>query len=87
MKKEWKKFVNNLDVPVESMGRDYFDTEFLHRDEFDEKYNLKDAQYPSAYLEGSEGLRIFISQDEMNAVKDIPELKDLASKKIKEFNL
>lgn len=87
MKKEWKKFVSNIDVPVESMGRDIFDTEFLHRDEFDKKYKLKDALYPSAYVEDGEGIRIFISQDEMNAVKDIPELKALVEAKIKEFKL
>jgi hypothetical protein len=87
MKKEWKKFVNNLDVPVESMGRDIFDIEFLHRDEFDQKYKISDAKYPSAYLEDTEGLRVFINQEEMNAVKDVEELKQLVNKKIQEFNL
>jgi len=87
MKKEWKKFVSNLDVPVESMGKDIFDMEFLHRDEFDKKYNLKDAQYPSAYLETNQGLQLFISQDEMNAVKEVSELIALVEGKIKDFSL
>ena len=87
MKKEWKKFVSNIDVPVESMGRDIFGMEFLHKDEFDKKYHLKDAKYPSAYLETKDGVQVFISQDEMNTVKDIPELKALVNKKIEEFKL
>ena len=87
MKKEWKSFVSNIDVPVESMGRDIFGMEFLHKDEFDKKYHLKDAKYPSAYLETKDGIQVFISQEEMNKIKDIPELKAIVNKKIEEFKL
>jgi len=87
MKKEWKNFVNDLDVPVEYMKKDNFKFEFLHRDEFEEKYPVENAKFPSAYLERDTNLTLFISQDEMNAVKEIPELKDLVNKKIEEFNL
>ena len=87
MKKEFKKFINNLDVPVEAMGKDIFDLEFVHRDEFDKKYNITDAKYPSAYLEDSEGIKLFISQDEMNSVEDVKELITLVEEKIKEFKI
>ena len=87
MKKEWKDFVNGLDVPVEYMKKDHFKFEFLHRDEFKEKYTVKNAKFPSVYLEQGNNLELFISQDEMNAIKEIYDLKDLVNKKISEYNL
>lgn len=87
MKKDWKNFVNNLDVPVEFKKKDKFKFEFLHKDEFNEKYNIAGAKFPSAYLYDKSGLELFISQDEMNTIKSIEELKELVNKKIEKFNL
>jgi hypothetical protein len=87
MKRDWKNFVNDLDVPVEFKKKDKFKFEFLHKDEFNQKYNVKDAKFPSAYLLDKNGLDLFISQDEMNAVKAIEELKELVNKKVEAFNL
>jgi len=87
MKKDWKNFVNDLDVPVEYMKKDKFKFEFLHKDEFNERYNVKDAKFPSAYVHNGMEMQLFISQDEMNSIKKIPELKDLVNKRIEEFKL
>ena len=87
MKKEWKNFVNDLDVPVEFKKKDKFKFEFLHKDEFNQKYDVKDVKFPSAYILDKSGLELFISQDEMNAVKSINELKDLVNKKIEQFDI
>ncbi|TFG01754.1 MAG: hypothetical protein EU539_13715 [Promethearchaeota archaeon] len=87
MKKDWKKFVDNLDTPVEFMKKDKFKFEFLHKDEFEDKYLIKNAEFPCAYVERDNKLELFISQDEMNAIKSIDELKELVSKKIKQFSL
>jgi len=86
-KKEWKNFVNDLEVPVEQMKKDKFKFEFLHKDEFYEQYNVKDAKFPSAYVDDGRELKVFISQKEMNAIKDIPELEALVTKRLDEFNL
>lgn len=75
MKKDWKSFINNLNV----------DTEFLHRDEFEEIYDIKDAKYPSAYILDNGNLTLFITQDEMNAVKTLNEMETLVSKKVNLF--
>ena len=72
MKKDWKSYIRDLDIP----------TEFLHKDEFEKKYDVKDAKYPSAYLRNGSSMKIFISQDEMNKVKSLDEMKDLVSKKL-----
>ena len=72
MKKGWKNFIQNLEV----------ETEFLHRDEFEENYEIKDAKYPSAYIQENSDFTLFITQDEMNNVKSLEEMEDLVSKKI-----
>jgi hypothetical protein len=73
MKKEWKSYIKELEI----------DTEFLHRDEFEEKYNITDAKYPSAYLKkGTNELKLFVTQAEMDAVKSLDELKELINKKL-----
>jgi hypothetical protein len=72
MKKDWKSYINNLDIP----------TEFLHKDEFEKKYDVKDAKYPSTYLRNGSSMKIFISVDEMNNVKSLDEMKDLVTKKL-----
>jgi len=87
MKKEWKNFVNDLDVPVEFKKKDKFKFEFLHKDEFNQEYNVADAKFPSAYVLDQSGFKLFISQDEMNSVKSVNELKNLVDTKIKKFNL
>ena len=72
MKKSWKNFIQNLDI----------ETEFLHKDEFEEKYEINDAKYPSAYIQDNGNFNLFITQDEMNTVKSLEEMEDLVSKKI-----
>ena len=72
MKKGWKNFIQNLDI----------ETEFLHKDEFEEKYEINDAKYPSAYIQDNGNFNLFITQDEMNTVKSLNEMETLVSKKV-----
>ena len=72
MNKGWKSYIKDLDIP----------TEFLHKDEFEKKYDVNNAKYPSAYLQNGSSMTIFISVDEMNKVKSLDEMKDLVSKKL-----
>jgi hypothetical protein len=72
-KKEWKSFISDLGI----------DSEFLHKDEFVEKYDVKDAKYPSAYILKNGNLTVFITQEEMNEVTTITEMEELVSSKLK----
>ncbi len=72
-KKEWKSFINDLGI----------ESEFLHKDEFLEKYDVKDAKYPSAYILKNGSLSVFISQEEMNKVATLTEMEELVSSKLK----
>ena len=64
IKSEWKNFIDSIDIPAV----------FLHKDEFNEKYDEPDAKYPSVYLERNGKLELFISMDEMNSNETLEEL-------------
>jgi len=72
MKKDWKKFINKLDI----------EAEFLHKDEFEGKYEISDAVYPSAYLKNGNTFDLLINQDEMNGVKSLDEMEALVLSKL-----
>jgi hypothetical protein len=72
MKKDWKNFIQNLNI----------DTEFLHRDEFVKKYKIKNALYPSAYFFEENQLSLLIAKDEMNSVKNLDEMEALVLSKL-----
>ena len=71
-KKDWKSFINDLGI----------ESEFLHKDEFLEKYDVKDAKYPSAYILKNGNLSIFITQKEMDEVKTLTEMEELVTSKL-----
>ena len=72
MKSDWKKFIKNLNI----------DVEFLHRDEFEEKYDIKDANYPSAFIKENGRLRLLISEGEMNNIKSLDEMEAIVLTKL-----
>ncbi len=72
MKRDWKKFINKLD----------FEAEFLHKDEFEERYNVTDANFPSAYLKNGISIDLLINHEEMNGVKSLDELEALLIAKL-----
>jgi len=73
VKKDWKKFIKSIEI----------ETEFLHKDEFEEKYGVLDAKFPSAYLNEDGKLSLIISSDEMNSAKSLDEMETLVRSKIK----
>jgi hypothetical protein len=74
MKPVWSSFVNHLGVAVE----------FLHKDEFKEKYPHEDAEFPSAYIDRGGELELFISVVEMNSAKTLDELIEIVERKLKD---
>jgi hypothetical protein len=72
MKPEWRRFVEDLGRPVE----------FLHRDEFKEKYGVECKEFPSAYLKTGEDIQLLISRDEMNDTYSLEDLMGLVKGKL-----
>jgi hypothetical protein len=73
MVKDWKTFTEELDVP----------TEFLHKDEFVEKYGHDKDPLPACYITKGDGIELFISQKDMNAFGSLEELKEGVQKRLR----
>lgn len=68
MDKEWEKFVKSL--PHQAV--------FLHRDEFNKQYpTQKDTSLPAIFIEDTGGVRLLISDKEINKAKNISELIEI----------
>jgi hypothetical protein len=75
MKKDWKNFVDGLDLPVE----------FLHRDEFADRYPLIDVQFPAAFVKRGSDIKLLIAHTEINRAKSVEDLVQLVTAKVKEL--
>ena len=73
MKKDWNKFVQNLPLP----------TEFLHKDEFEQKHPKLDITYPSLVLMQKDSHEVIMNDKDFDKVKTLDDLKQLTLKSIK----
>ena len=72
MKNEWKQFIDSLDQPVQ----------FLHRDEFKEKYPNETTALPAIFLLKKETVELLISHTEIDGVRSVPEMITLIKNKL-----
>ena len=71
MKKEWKEFLDTINMPLE----------FLHRDELKEKYGTE-VKLPAIFRKSGTELNLVIDANSINKCKDIDELKQLLNNKV-----
>ena len=71
-KRDWKRFVTQLDV----------DAEFLHKDELFKRFEPEVKNFPCAYVLRNGELSVFIDQQEMDSFKTLEELKRSVSQKL-----
>jgi hypothetical protein len=72
MKKEWKRFIHDLGIPVR----------FLSRDEFSSAFSTLATTFPAAFLQTGDGLFQFVSTDEINQCKDLGNLIALVQQRL-----
>lgn len=72
-KKEWKKFIDKLGIK----------SEFLHKDEFIKKYDIKNYKFPSVFINENNKIKLLISNKIINSAKNIEDLKSIVYKRIK----
>ncbi|UCH57020.1 MAG: hypothetical protein JSV18_06690 [Candidatus Bathyarchaeota archaeon] len=72
MKSRWKQFIESLNVPAE----------FLHRDEFNERYGLPDAEFPSVYIRRGDEMSVLISKEEMENTDSLEGLMEMLKTKL-----
>jgi hypothetical protein len=72
MKPRWRVFIESLDMPVE----------FLYRDEFNDRYELQDAKFPSVFIKEGVDMRELISREEFEAMNSLDELMEKLQSKL-----
>ncbi len=75
MKDDWKEFISGLK----------YQTEFLHKDEFVDKYAETKDDLPCAYINTGDRMDIFVTADEMNSCETLDDLMELISGKMAEI--
>lgn len=65
MKKEWKEYLESLDVELE----------FLHADEFKQKYSFGKVALPAIFREDNDSLFLAVDARTINECKSIGDLK------------
>ena len=74
MKKTWKDFLKTLDLSVE----------FLHRDEMAKKYPAVGVRLPAVFIKSGKSLNLLINAGDIGLCKDLEELMDLLTYKLKQ---
>lgn len=67
MRKEWRRFLDGLDVALE----------FLHSDELEERYGVAGVTLPAVFKREGNDLEVLAGADSINACKTMGDLKRL----------
>jgi len=76
MRDEWKQFVAGLGVPIE----------FLHRDELEKQYGIRDVELPAVFRQRNGTLGVWITREEINRCHSLEELEQIVRAKLKAQN-
>ena len=72
MKREWRDFVAGLGRPVA----------FLHRDELEQRYGVRNVDLPAAYQVHHEQVSESLSAEELNSVNNVAGLQRLVTSRL-----
>ncbi len=70
MRREWKRFLDGLDSPLE----------FLHADELKARYGVDGVPLPAVFKRDGERLEVLVGADSINACRTLDDLKRLILK-------
>ena len=65
MKRDWKKFINNLSI----------ETEFLHKDELNKKYPKIEISHPSVLIVSDSKVDVIVSSSDFEEIDSLEGLK------------
>lgn len=71
MRKEWKDFLERLDMPME----------FLHRDEFEAHYGIKGVPLPAIFKKVNDEPEVWIDAEAINSCRTVDDLKQHITQK------
>lgn len=73
MRKDWKRFLETLDRPLE----------FLHADELKNRYRISGVALPAVFKHRGERLELLIDADSINACATTGDLKQLIERSLR----
>ena len=73
IKKGWKRYIQELGLPVR----------FLHHDEYEEEFGALLTPLPAAFLHSQKTRSLFISADELSRVRSVDDLIMLVNERIR----
>lgn len=73
MRDEWKQFVAELGIQVE----------FLHKDELDKQYGIRDVGLPAVFRKSNGALEVWITREEINRCRSLEDLAQLVGIKLR----
>ena len=69
----WVKFLKSIEVPIE----------FLHRDEFIQRYPQNHTQLPAIFIQKDKSITLWLDHHAINSLKNVEALKALILDKLK----
>ena len=72
MKKEWRAYLDSLENPLE----------FLHADEFKDKYKLAKLNLPAIFIEEKSALKQIADAGQINKSKSVEDLKNIINNEL-----
>ena len=72
MRDEWKQFVAGLGMPVE----------FLHRDELEKQYGMRDVALPAVFRKNNGALEAWVTREEINRCGSLGDFERLVRAKL-----
>ena len=72
MRRPWREFIKELG----------YEAEFLHRDELEEKHNVKDVMLPAVFILQDGELKLWIKCEAMDSLNSLDELQSLVTQKL-----
>lgn len=72
MRSSWREFINRLKV----------DVKFLHRDELEEQYGIRDVALPAIFIHQEGKPKLWINSEAMDACQSLDELQTLVLQRL-----
>jgi hypothetical protein len=72
VKKNWKRFLKDLDIPLR----------FLNRDEFVPEFGQREVSFPAVFVQTGDDLQVLISAEELARCQDLSDLIRLVKERV-----
>ncbi len=72
MRREWRRFIKRLSIPVE----------FMHRDELRDRYGVTGVSLPAVLKKAGGALEVWLNAETINTAETVDDLKELINARL-----